>query len=259
MRKRLHDSLQLGLFGYGWCIKNMVDTSPLFTTGQYKALVLGSGGAIGGAFAQAFYADPQCTHVELVSRSSQSGFDLSNEESIRAQATLSNAHGPYQIIIDATGALTIRGVGPEKALGSLNPDHLMQTFVINTIGPAMALRYFSPLLAKGSSVYAKLSARVGSITDNKKGGWYSYRSAKAAMNMMLQTAAIELQRKNPDLRVVALQPGTVKSKLSQPFTSSYSQILEPAQSVSGMLDALKALQAKSGAYFLDYKGLEIPW
>jgi len=237
----------------------MIDTSPLFANGQYKALVVGSGGAIGDAFAQAFYADARCAHVELVARGSHSGFDLRDPESIRAQATLSRGKGPYHIIVDATGAIAINGVGPEKALSSLNADHLMQAFLINAIGPALVLRHFSPLLAKGASVYAKLSARVGSITDNKKGGWYGYRSSKAALNMILQSAAIELQRKNPDLRVVALQPGTVKSKLSQPFTSTYSQILEPAQSVSGMLDVLKALQAKSGAYFLDYKGLEIPW
>jgi NAD(P)-dependent dehydrogenase (short-subunit alcohol dehydrogenase family) len=244
----------------GVCEKGcMIDTSPLFANGQYKALVVGSGGAIGAAFAQAFSADPQCAHVELVSRGSHSDFDLCDHESIRVQATLSSGQGPYQIIIDATGAIAINGIGPEKALSGLNPDHLMQAFLINAIGPALVLRHFSPLLAKGASVYAKLSARVGSITDNKKGGWYGYRSSKAALNMILQSAAIELQRKNPDLRVVALQPGTVKSKLSQPFTSTYSQILEPAQSVSGMLDVLKALQAKSGAYFLDYKGLEIPW
>ena len=237
----------------------MMGTSPLFANGQYKALVIGSGGAIGAAFAQAFYADPQCVHVELVSRGPHSDFDLSDSESIRTQATRSSDQGPYQIIIDATGAIAINGVGPEKTLSGLNADHLMQAFLINAIGPALVLRHFSPLLAKGASVYAKLSARVGSITDNKKGGWYGYRSSKAALNMMLQSAAIELQRKNTDLRVVALQPGTVKSKLSQPFTSTYSQMLEPAQSVSGMLDALKALQAKSGAYFLDYKGVEIPW
>ncbi len=237
----------------------MIDTSPLFANGQYKALVVGTGGAIGDAFAQAFYADARCAHVELVARGSHSGFDLRDPESIRAQATLSSGKGPYHIIVDATGAIAINGVGPEKALSSLNADHLMQAFLINAIGPALVLRHFSPLLAKGASVYAKLSARVGSITDNKKGGWYGYRSSKAALNMILQSAAIELQRKNPDLRVVALQPGTVKSKLSQPFTSTYSQILEPAQSVSGMLDALKALQAKSGAYFMDYKGVEIPW
>ena len=206
-----------------------------------------------------FFLDPQCTHVELVSRGSQSNFDLTNHESISAQATLSSAKGPYEIIIDATGAIAINGVGPEKALHSLRPDQLMQSFLVNAIGPAMVLRYFSPLLASGASVYAKLSARVGSITDNGKGGWYGYRSSKAALNMLLQTAAIELQRKNPNLCVVALQPGTVKSKLSEPFINNSVALLEPQESVAGMLGTLRALQPKSGAYFLDHKGLEIPW
>ena len=237
----------------------MINTPPLFAAGRYKALVVGSSGVIGGAFAQAFFSDPQCTHVELVSRGSQSNFDLTNHESISAQATLSSAKGPYEIIIDATGAIAINGVGPEKALHSLRPDQLMQSFLVNAIGPAMVLRYFSPLLANGASVYAKLSARVGSITDNGKGGWYGYRSSKAALNMLLQTAAIELQRKNPNLCVVALQPGTVKSKLSEPFVNNSVALLEPRESVAGMLIALRALQPKSGAYFLDHKGLEIPW
>jgi len=237
----------------------MIDTPPLFAAGRYKALVVGSSGAIGGAFAQAFFLDPQCTHVELVSRGSQSNFDITNHESISAQATLSSAQGPYEIIIDATGAIAINGVGPEKALHNVRPDQLMQSFLVNAIGPAMVLRYFSPLLASGSSVYAKLSARVGSITDNGKGGWYGYRSSKAALNMLLQTAAIELQRKNPNLCVVALQPGTVKSKLSEPFVNNSVALLEPRESVAGMLIALRALQPKSGAYFLDHKGLEIPW
>lgn len=237
----------------------MLESVPLFATGHYKALVIGSSGAIGNAFAQAFLADSQCTHVERVCRSAQSDFDITHQESISAQATLSDANGPYQIIIDATGAIVMNGVGPEKSLASLEPEHLMQAFLINAIGPAMVLRYFSPLLAKGSSIYAKLSARVGSISDNKKGGWYGYRSSKAALNMMLQTAAIELQRKSPGLRVVALQPGTVKSRLSLPFTGSSIGLLDPQESVAGMLDALKGLQPKSGAYFLDYRGLEIPW
>ena len=121
------------------------------------------------------------------------------------------------------------------------------------------LRYFAPLLATGPTIYAKLSARVGSISDNKKGGWYGYRAAKAALNMFLQTAAIELQRKNADLHVVALQPGTVRSALSQPFISSAPQVLAPDESVAGMLTVLKNLKPKSGAHYLDYKGDAIDW
>jgi NAD(P)-dependent dehydrogenase (short-subunit alcohol dehydrogenase family) len=104
-----------------------------------------------------------------------------------------------------------------------------------------------------------LSARVGSIADNHKGGWYGYRASKAALNMLLQTAAIELQRKNAALRVVALQPGTVRSELSRPFSAGVSKLLEPAESVGGMLTTLQALQPRPGAHFVDYQGNEIPW
>ena len=237
----------------------MGDTHPLFAMSPYKALVIGATGAIGHAFLEAFQADTDCTHVEAISRNADTGFDLLIPDSLHAQASLSNQSGPYEIIIDATGALNIDGVGPEKSLNSLQADLLMQSMRINAIGPAMVLRHFAPLLAKGASVYAKLSARVGSIEDNKKGGWYGYRASKAALNMLLQTAAIELQRKNPNMRVVALQPGTVRSKLSSPHVNAQSQLLEPQESVLGMLSTLRALPAKSGAYFVDYKGAEIPW
>ena len=233
--------------------------TPLYASDPFKALVIGANGAIGSAFVNAFRSDPNCLHVEAVSRESPSGFDLLNEESIRVQASLSTSAGPFDIIIDATGALEIDGLGPEKSLMGLNQHHLMQSFLVNAIGPALVIRHFSPLLSKGASIYAKLSARVGSIADNKKGGWYGYRASKAALNMMLQTAAIELQRKSPTLRVVALQPGTVRSKLSDPYTSSLGHLLAPDESVLGMLTALKSLPAKSGAHFVDHKGSEIPW
>jgi len=226
---------------------------------DYKALVIGASGAIGGAFVAAFQADPHCTHVAQVSRSQSAGFDLLNESSMTQQVDVCRLSGPYQIIIDATGALTIDGVGPEKSLGSLREDTLMKNFHINAVAPVLVLRHFAPLLASGPSVYAKLSARVGSISDNTKGGWYGYRAAKAALNMLLQTAAIELQRKNAELRVVALQPGTVRSNLSQAFASSVPHLLEPAESVAGMLAALKTLTPKSGAHYVDYKGEPIAW
>lgn len=237
----------------------MTDGFPLFAKEQFKALVIGSHGALGSAFVEAFRSDPHCTFVETVSRHTGSGFDLVNAQSIHDQASVSSAMGPFEIIVDATGALEIDGVGPEKSLNSLDVEHLTKAFLVNTIGPALVLRHFAPLLAKGGAIYAKLSARVGSISDNKKGGWYGYRASKAALNMMLQTAAIELQRKNTNLRVVALQPGTVRSQLSQPFVSSQTHLLEPLDSVLGMLSALKNLPVKSGAQFIDYQGNDIPW
>ena len=232
--------------------------APLFEY-DYRALVIGASGAIGRAFTSAFQLDPRCIHVEQVSRSNGSGFDVRDESSIATQAQICSAAGPYHLIVDATGALTIDGVGPEKSLSSLQTERLTKAFQLNAIGPVLVLRHFAPLLAPGPSVYAKLSARVGSITDNHKGGWYGYRASKAALNMLLQTAAIELQRKNAQLRVVALQPGTVRSELSHPFSAGVSKLLEPDESVVGMLAALQNLQPRQGAHFIDYQGKEIPW
>lgn len=226
---------------------------------DYRALVIGAHGAIGRAFASALQQDPRCIHVEPVSRANSSGFDLRDESSIAAQARACSGAGPYQLIVDATGGLTIDGIGPEKSLSALQPEHLAKAFQLNAIGPVLVLRHFAPLLAPGASIYAKLSARVGSITDNHKGGWYGYRASKAALNMLLQTAAIELQRKNAQVRVVALQPGTVRSELSQPFAAGVARLLEPAESVSGMLAALQNLQPRQGAHFIDYQGQDIPW
>lgn len=226
---------------------------------DYRALVMGASGAIGQAFVAALQLDPQCVHVEVVSRSQGTGFDLLDMDSLAAQATASAAGGPYGLIVDATGALTIDGTGPEKSLAAVRPDMLARSMAVNAIGPLMALRHFAPLLAPGPGIYAKLSARVGSIADNRTGGWYGYRASKAALNMLLQTAAIELQRRQPELRVVALQPGTVRSNLSRPFSAGVTKLLEPAESVVGMLAALRGLDARTGAHFVDYKGNEIPW
>lgn len=226
---------------------------------EYRALVIGARGAIGQAFVAALHADTHCIHVEAVSRANGGGFDLTDPASVAAQAAASAGNGPYHLILDATGALTIDGVGPEKSLAAVRPEVLAKAFQLNAIGPLLVLHHFARLLAPGPSIYAKLSARVGSIRDNHKGGWYGYRASKAALNMFLQTAAIELQRKQPELRVVALQPGTVRSSLSQPFSAGVAKLLEPADSVVGMLTALRGLQARPGAHYVDYQGQEIPW
>ncbi len=226
---------------------------------SYKACVIGAGGAIGAAFYQAFQADPQCVLVKAISQSLGDDFDLEKTDSIEHQASLIKSEGPYNIIIDATGVLTINNIGPEKSLSALTASHLLKAMHLNAVAPAIVLQQFAPLLASGSSIYAKLSARVRSISDNKKGGWYGYRASKAALNMFLQTAAIELQRKNPELKIFALQPGTVRSKLSQPFALAVPNLLEPSLSVAGMLSAMKNSTRKNGAHFIDYQGNTIEW
>jgi NAD(P)-dependent dehydrogenase (short-subunit alcohol dehydrogenase family) len=225
---------------------------------DFRALVVGASGALGAAFLRYLAQSTRCGELVGVSRSA-GDFDLEIPASLEALGRSLSQRAPFHLIVDATGALTLDDVGPEKSLAKLEWAALNRSLLVNVSGPALLLRHLAPLLANGDAIYAKLSARVGSISDNQKGGWYSYRASKAAMNMVLQTASIELQRKNPRLRVVALQPGTVRSKLSQPFQAGVQQLLEPAASVEGMMKAMLALEPQSGACFIDYAGRSIPW
>jgi len=229
----------------------------------YQALVLGSTGAIGQAWLSYFQSDPNCRLAVGLSRSSTPAFDLANEESMaRCAAALrseSAPQGSFHWIIEATGALTIDGIGPEKRIDALNAQHLLKQFEINAVGPALLMKHFSPLLATHErAVYATLSARVGSIEDNHKGGWYGYRAAKAARNMLLQTAAIELSRKRPLAVFAALQPGTVESRLSSPFVSA-GHTIAPELAVSKLMTVLIDLPANGRAHFVDHSGQHIPW
>jgi NAD(P)-dependent dehydrogenase (short-subunit alcohol dehydrogenase family) len=168
------------------------------------------------------------------------------------------AHGPFHLLLDATGALTVNGRGPEKRLDELDAAHWLAALQLNAVGPGLVLKHFAPLLATGQRViWGKLSARVGSIEDNRKGGWYGYRSAKAALNMLLQSAAIELARRRPLLVVAALQPGTVQSALSQPFVGEAA--LRPDDAAARLLSVLDAMQPTGRAQFVDHLGQHIAW
>jgi NAD(P)-dependent dehydrogenase (short-subunit alcohol dehydrogenase family) len=224
----------------------------------YRALVLGASGAIGGALVNKLGSDPRCQRVHALSRQSDPSFDLLNEDSMAVCAAALAHLGPFHLLIDATGALMVDGRGPEKRLDELDADHLLRAMQLNAVGPALLIKHFSPLLASGERViWAKLSARVGSIEDNRKGGWYGYRSAKAALNMLLQTAAIEISRRRPLAVVAALQPGTVRSTLSQPFVGE--DALAPEVSAERLLAVLDGLQSNGRAQFVDHQGQAIPW
>ena len=226
---------------------------------RYRALVLGASGAIGSAFERALSRQPECAGVIGLGRRSDPGFDLDDEASIAACARAVAPRGPFDLIIDATGALTIDGIGPEKRLRDLDAAHLARAFAINAIGPALLLKHFIPLLpSKSRCIFATLSARVGSIGDNRKGGWYGYRASKAARNMLLKTAAIEACRQRPQAVFAALQPGTVRSRLSAPFLAG-TEAMEPDVSAALLLEALDALPASGTAVFVDYKGRSITW
>lgn len=225
----------------------------------YRALVIGSSGTIGQAFYNHLQKDPRCGSVTPVSRTVTPGFDLESPEGFKDLVADLSSQGPFDLVIDATGALTIGGRGPEKSLKALEPDPLDRYFRVNATGPLLFLKALEPFLSSDAPCYAKLSARVGSISDNHLGGWYGYRASKAALNMLLQTAAIELQRTRPRMRVLALQPGTVRSPLSAPFTREGHEVIEAETSVEGLMKAIRNALEGRGAAFVDYRGLPINW
>lgn len=224
----------------------------------YRALVIGASGALGQAFVQLLQEDPRCAQVLGVSRQTTPGLDLLDELSIMACAQALTDQGPFHVVLDATGALTLNGRGPEKHLQALDAAQLLAALHVNAVGPGLLLKHLEPLLVTGERViWAKLSARVGSIEDNRKGGWYGYRAAKAALNMLLQTAAIEMSRRRPRLVVAALQPGTVQSPLSQPFVGDNA--VPPVDAARRLLAVLDALQPTGRAHFVDHEGQRVPW
>lgn len=225
----------------------------------FSAVVFGASGALGGAFVAALAAMPSCGAVIGLGRRSQPSFDLEDEATIRACAAALAPRGPVHLMIDATGALAVDGIGPEKRLGDLEAARLARAFAVNAIGPALLMKHFIPLLpSDGRCIFATLSARVGSIADNRKGGWYGYRASKAALNMLLRTAAIEACRRRPEAVFAALQPGTVRSRLSAPFVAG-EDALAPEASAAMLLAVLDAAPARQEAVFLDHWGLPIAW
>lgn len=225
---------------------------------NFRACVIGASGAIGAAFVEALQDDPRCAHVTALHRKSVPALDLSDANSIETAAAHIKSQGPFHLIIHAAGILHQQDFMPEKKLGDLNMEQMQTTFMVNTFGPAMVLRHFSPLLDKQRGVFALLSAKVGSIEDNRLGGWYSYRASKAALNMMIKTAAIEIKRSQPNAVVIAIHPGTVNSGLSRPFRGE--QIgRPPAQAANDMLEVINSLQSEDSASFVSYNGERLPW
>lgn len=228
----------------------------------YRAVVVGASGAIGNAFVQALQKDPRCAEVVPLARSwpvdSPYRLDFQQQDTLVQASQALQAGGPIHLMVDATGILSDEGVKPEKRLDDLHGDALQHLMLVNAIGPALWARHAWPLMASGERViWAKLSARVGSIEDNHKGGWYGYRASKAALNMFLQGLAIEVVRRRPQAIVAALQPGTVRSNLSAPF--AHEGAFEPDDAAQRLLGVLDSLPPQGRAHFVDHAGLSIPW
>jgi NAD(P)-dependent dehydrogenase (short-subunit alcohol dehydrogenase family) len=223
----------------------------------FKAIVVGATGGIGSALVANLTADPRCASVEALSRASRPPVDLLDETTVAHAASQLAAGGPYHLIITSVGVLHGQDLQPEKSLRALDAVQMARSFAINAIGPALAIKHFAPLLPKsGRCVLATLSAKVGSIEDNRLGGWYSYRAAKAALNQLIRTAAIEIARTKPDARLLALHPGTVATGLSQPFNPAH-EVFTPDDAAARLLNVME--EATSSGQFLAYDGTFIPW
>ncbi len=220
----------------------------------FWAVVVGASGGIGGGLVRALEAHPRCGRVVGLSRP---GVDLRDEATIAEAAAVLADGGPYHLVVTAVGQLQTATLTPEKALRALDARQMAESYAINAIGPALVIKHFAPLLPKsGRSVLATLSARVGSIGDNRLGGWYSYRASKAALNQLIRTASIEVARGRPDARLLALHPGTVATRLSAPFQATH-EVFTPDDAAARLLQVMATAEA-TGA-FLAYDGTRIDW
>lgn len=224
----------------------------------FRAVVIGASGALGTAFGERLRADPRCAGVCSLGRQAPVRVDYADEVSLAEAAAALRQQGPFHLVLVATGALHLPGVQPEKRLADLSFGAMEEIFRINTFGPALVMRHFAPLLDRQRSVLAVLSAKVGSLGDNRLGGWYSYRASKAALNMMVKTAAIEMRRTHPGAVLVALHPGTVRSALSRPFRGDEIG-RDPAEAATAMLEVLDGLNADDSGSFVAYDGQRLPW
>jgi NAD(P)-dependent dehydrogenase (short-subunit alcohol dehydrogenase family) len=223
-----------------------------------RALVIGSSGGIGSAIVETL-SSYHGTEVVGLSRRGD-GLDITDEGSVEAHARiLREGYGDFDTIINATGALVIDGAPPEKTIKTIDPETMAAQFQLNAIGPALVLKHFHTLLPrKRRSVFASLSARVGSIGDNRLGGWISYRAAKAAQNQIIKTASLEIARTHPNAVVVALHPGTVDTSLARPFATGH-RVASPAEAAIQLLKVIEFLEPSQSGGFFSYDGSAIEW
>lgn len=229
-----------------------------------SAVVIGASGGIGAALEAALVDEGafDVVHGFARSRSGAQHLDLLDEASIAAAAAQVACGPAPTLVIVATGLLHDGAHGPEKAMRELDPAWLARAFAVNAIGPALVARHFLPIMPKtGRTVFAALSARVGSISDNKLGGWYGYRASKAALNQLVRTIAIEEKRRNDRAIVVALHPGTVDTALSKPFQGNVQagRLFTAERAALQLLDVIEELKVPDSGKLLDFEGKEVPF
>lgn len=231
----------------------------------YRAMIFGSTGGIGSALVGALAEDPRCAEIFAVARNPAAGsprvtplrFSLEDEESIAKAIACASADAPLDLIIVATGVLHDGAIQPEKSWRAIEGAGLEKAFRINATGPALIAKHALPRLPRDrKAVFAAISARVGSISDNRLGGWYAYRASKAALNMLVRTWSIELAQSHPLAACIALHPGTVDTKLSRPFQTNLipGQLLSPPQSAAALLRVIDRSDQSNSGQLLSWDG-----
>jgi len=225
-----------------------------------SAVIVGASGGIGAALREAVEDEGAYDVVHALTRSGADRIDLEDEASIAAAAARVAAGSPPSLVIVATGLLHDAVHGPEKSYRDLDAAWLAKTMHVNAIGPALVAKHLLPLMPRqGRTVFAVLSARIGSISDNRLGGWYGYRMAKAALNQLVRTLSIEEKRRNDRAIVVGLHPGTVDTRLSQPFQGNVrpGTLFTPDRAASQLLDVIDGLKVPDSGKLFDFEGKEV--
>lgn len=218
------------------------------------SLIIGGSGGVGAALTAHLRA--RGAQVTTVSRRDD-GFDLADPGAVRAG--LDRLNGPFDRIVLATGALHLPGGAPEKTLRNLQAGDMMGLMAVNAVGPALVLAQAARLLPRDRrAVLAVLSARVGSIGDNRLGGWVSYRASKAALNQILRTAAVELARSHRQAVCVALHPGTVATDLSRAYLGRHEAV-SPTRAAENLCRVMDSLDPAQTGGFYDWAGVPVPW
>jgi NAD(P)-dependent dehydrogenase (short-subunit alcohol dehydrogenase family) len=235
----------------------------------HNIAIIGGSGGIGSAFTQRVATSYPTAEIHVFSRHLiEKGhpnvyshlIDYLSEDSIAEAAHVASLNRPLELVFVATGLLHDDTLAPEKSLKELSADNLSKILAVNTILPALLAKHFLPCLNKNErSVFAAISARVGSISDNHLGGWYSYRASKAALNMIIKSAAIETARSNKKAVVIGIHPGTVDSNLSKPFQANVPQgkLFSPQHSVECMLSVLNSVTPQQSGRCFAWDGEEI--
>ena len=231
-----------------------------------RVIIVGASGGIGQSFARLLSKSPQITHIYALSRRpcpvrspklETISMDFEDEASIKAATDIIKAQGRYDLVIIASGFLHDNEISPEKNMRALSREGFLKAFSVNTIGPALCAKHFLPLMRRDrKTVFTALSARVGSISDNRLGGWYAYRAAKAALNMTLKGLSIEHKRRFTDCVIIGLHPGTVDTALSAPYQGNVAEgkLFTADYSAGKMLDVIDQVQPSDSGNCFDYGG-----